>query len=162
MSKIGIISDTHGLLHETALAVQMFREHDVHTVIHCGDIGSSAVVQVFEGLETHFVLGNMDGDGESLRHAIEETGHHLHGWLGTLEIAGKRITFLHGHRSEEFERELASGNGDLLCYGHTHIASLQMYGMTMLLNPGAFKRVLRPSIAIVTLPELTVKRLDVG
>jgi putative phosphoesterase len=161
MSKLGVISDTHGLLNETVLAVQLFRDHAVQTVIHCGDIGSSAIVRAFQGIETHFVLGNMDGEAENLRLAAAETGNHLHGWFGSIERSGKRIAFLHGHQSFQFEQELASGNWDLLCFGHTHVASLQMYGSTLLLNPGAFKRVFRPTIAVVTLSGLTVERFDV-
>jgi len=160
MSKLGIISDTHGLLNETVLAVQLFRESDVQAVIHCGDIGSSAVVGAFHDIETHFVLGNMDGDSETIRLAVAETGNHFHGWFGSIERWGKRIAFLHGHQSEKFDQELESGNWDLLCYGHTHIAALQMHGSTMLLNPGAFYRVFRPTVAIVTLPDLTVERFD--
>ena len=161
MSKLGIISDTHGLVNETVLAVQLFRAHGVQAVIHCGDIGSSAVVRVFQGLETHFVLGNMDGEGESLRSAVEATGNRLHGWFGSIECAGKRIAFLHGHQSGKFEQALESGDWDLLCYGHTHVAALQMHGSTMLLNPGAFKRVFRPTVAVVTLPDLTIERFDI-
>ena len=161
MSKLGIISDTHGLLNETALAVQFFREHGVQSAIHCGDIGSGAVVRAFQGLDTHFVLGNMDRDSESLRFAAEETGNHFHGWFGSLERSGKRIAFLHGHQTDRFDQELASGKWDLLCYGHTHVAAVQMHGSTMLLNPGAFKRVFRPTIAIITLPDLTVEQFDV-
>jgi hypothetical protein len=37
-----------------------------------------------------------------------------------------------------------------------------MHGSTLVLNPGAFKRVFRPTIAIVTLPEMTVERFDVS
>jgi len=161
MTKLGVMSDTHGLLNETVLAVQLFREQNVETVIHCGDIGGGAVVRAFQGLDTHFVLGNMDGDSDSLRLAAEETGNVLHGWFGSMERSGKRIAFLHGHRSVSFEQELESGNWDLLCFGHTHVASLQMHGSTMLLNPGAFTRVFRPTIAIVTLADLTVERFDV-
>ena len=161
MSKLGVISDTHGLVNETVLAVRLFREHDVQTVIHCGDIGSSAVIRAFQGIETHFVFGNTDGESEPLRLAAEETGNKLYGWFGSIERSGKKIAFLHGHQSSRFEQELASGYWDLFCFGHTHVASLQMHGSTMLLNPGAFKRVFRPAIAVVTLPELTVERLDV-
>ena len=160
MPKLGVISDTHGRLTETVLATRLFLEHDVQTVIHCGDIGSSDVVKAFQGIETHFVLGNMDGTGESLRIAVEATGNHLHGWFGTMELAGKRIAFAHGHLPQ-FEQELESGNWDLICYGHTHVASLQMHGSTLLLNPGAFTRVFRPTIAIVTLPDMNVERFDV-
>ena len=160
-SKLGIISDTHGRLNETVCAIQLFREHDVQTVIHCGDIGSSAIVRAFEGLETHFVFGNTDGEDETLKCAAEETGNHLHGWFGSIERLGKRIAFIHGHQPQ-FEQELESGNWDLLCFGHTHVASLQIHGLTLLLNPGAFTRVFRPTIAIVTLPDMTVERFDVS
>jgi len=162
---LGVISDTHGLLNETVRAVQLFREHGVQAIVHCGDIGSSAVVRAFQGIETHFVLGNMDGgsmDGEreSLQFAAEETGNHFHDWFGSIELSGKRIAFAHGHLPQ-FEEELGSGNWDLLCFGHTHVASLQMHGSTLLLNPGAFVRVFRPTVAIVTLPDMAVERLDV-
>lgn len=160
-STLGIISDTHGLLNETVLAVQLFREHDVQTVIHCGDMGSSAVIRAFQGIETHFVLGNMDGESESLRLAAEETGNQLHGWFGSIERSSKRIAFLHGHLSTQFEQELENGNWDLMCFGHTHVASLQMHGSTLLLNPGAFTRVFRPTVAVVTLPDMTIERFDI-
>ena len=160
-SKLGIISDTHGCLNETVLAVQLFQKHGVHTVIHCGDIGSSDVVRAFQGIETHFVLGNMDGESETLRRATEETGNQFHGWFGSIERSGKRIAFLHGHRSVQFEQEREGGHWDLLCFGHTHVASLQMHGSTLLLNPGAFTRVFRPTIAVVTLPDMTVERFDI-
>ena len=161
MSKLGIISDTHGLVNETVLAVQLFREHSVLAAIHCGDVGGSAVVRVFQGLETHFVLGNMDSDSESLRSAAEATGNQLHDYFGSIERCGKRIAFLHGHQSSKFEKELKSGNWDLLCYGHTHVAALQMHGSTLLLNPGAFHRVFRPTVAIVTLPDMNVEQFDI-
>jgi putative phosphoesterase len=161
MSKLGVISDTHGLLNETIRAVQLFREHEVRAVIHCGDIGGSNIVRAFQGIETHFVFGNMDGENEELWFAAEETGNRFHGSFGSLELSGTRIAFLHGHESDKFTRELESGNWDLFCFGHTHVASLQMHGSTLLLNPGAFKRVFRPTVAIVTLPDLTVERFDV-
>ena len=160
VSKLGVISDTHGRLNETVLAVCLFREQDVQTVIHCGDIGSSAVVRAFQGIDTHFVFGNVDGESEILRLAAEETGNRLHGWFGSIERSGKRIAFMHGHQPQ-FEQELADDNWDLFCFGHTHVASLQMHGSTLLLNPGAFQRVFRPTVAIVTLPDLIVERFDV-
>ena len=161
MSKLGIISDTHGLLNETMRAVQLFRNHCVQAVIHCGDIGGVEVVKAFQGLETHFVLGNMDSNSKALRTVAEETGNRIHGWFGSIELSDKRIAFLHGHQTEKFEQELESGNWDVICFGHTHVASLAMHGSTMLLNPGAFKRVFRPSVAIITLPDLNVLRFDI-
>ena len=163
MTKLGIISDTHGLLNETALAVKLFQEQNVQAVIHCGDIGSDAVARAFQTIPTHFVLGNVDGgDSESLRLAVEETGNHFHGWFGSIELAGKRIAFLHGNDANKFDQESANGNWDLLCYGHTHEPDMRMQGTTLLLNPGAFKQVPRATVAIVTFPELTVERFAIG
>ncbi|MDR0521035.1 MAG: YfcE family phosphodiesterase [Planctomycetaceae bacterium] len=159
--KLGVLSDTHGLLEETKLAVQIFRDQRVTAVIHCGDIGGSEIVRAFQGIPTHFVFGNSDGEDESAASAARETGNRLHGWFGSLELAGKRIAFLHGHQNTLFEETLASGKWDLICYGHTHSASLQTYNSAILLNPGAFRRVARPSVAVVDLPELAVRRFDI-
>jgi putative phosphoesterase len=160
MLKLGVLSDTHGLLEETKLAVQLFREQNVQAVIHCGDIGGGDIVRAFQGIETHFVFGNTDGEDDLLILAAKETGNRLHGWFGSIELVGKKIAFLHGHQNSKFE-EAMEGDWDLLCYGHTHVASLQIHRSTVLLNPGAFKRVFRPTIAVVSLPDLTVERFDV-
>lgn len=161
MSKLGVLSDTHGRLTETQAAVRIFREHEVTKIIHCGDIGGTAIIQAFQGIETHFVFGNNDIEYDLLRITATENGHTLHDWFGSLEWEGKKICFMHGHRLNQFTTELYSGHWDLMCYGHTHIPLLQMHGNTLLLNPGAFKRVAVPQIAIVTLPELLVESFSV-
>jgi putative phosphoesterase len=161
MTKLGVISDTHGELAVTIEAVRLFRERGVSAIIHCGDIGSEGVIEAFRGIETHFVYGNTDGEAEFLRDTARRTGNKLHGWFGSLELDGKQIFFLHGHQNARFEDETESGKWDLICYGHTHIQSLQMFRETMLLNPGAIKRVATPTVAIVSLPEMNVERCDV-
>jgi putative phosphoesterase len=161
MIKLGVISDTHGELIATTEAVRLFRERGVSVIVHCGDIGGEAVVEAFRGIETHFVYGNTDGEAEFLRDAARRTGNRLHGWFGSLELDGKQIFFLHGHQNVRFDDETESGKWDLICYGHTHIPSLQMFRETILLNPGAFKRVATPTVAIVSLPEMDVERCEV-
>jgi predicted phosphodiesterase len=41
--RIGIVSDTHGHLHNTLSAVRMLESLDVAAVLHCGDICSTAI-----------------------------------------------------------------------------------------------------------------------
>ncbi|MDR0336874.1 MAG: YfcE family phosphodiesterase [Planctomycetaceae bacterium] len=161
MSKLGVLSDTHGRLTETQSAMNIFLEQKVAKIIHCGDIGGTAILQAFRGIETHFVFGNNDYDLDSLRLAAVENGHFLHEWFGSLEWEDKKICFLHGHHQNQFIKELYSGRWDLMCYGHTHVPLLQMHGNTLLLNPGAFQRVATPQIAIVTLPDLTVNSFSI-
>ena len=157
MTLLGIISDTHGQLEVTKKARRLFEEQGVSVVIHCGDIGGEAIVRAFEGIETHFVFGNIDSGDDALRQAAEETGNTFHGWRGEIERANKKICFMHGHQSEHFEAELCSERWDLLCIGHTHFPSLQRFGETLLLNPGSLHQVPVPHVAVVRLPELEVR-----
>ncbi len=159
--KLGIISDTHGQVAQTRQAVEIFRGQGVSVIIHCGDIGGEAVIRLFQGIETHFVLGNTDGDEPRLRFLATETGNTLHGWFGSLESAGKKIAFLHGHQGEVFDMELKSGRWDLICYGHTHCPAFFQQGHTLLVNPGAFKRVETPRVAVMTLPDMTLESFAV-
>lgn len=159
--KLGVISDTHGEVAETRKAVQLFKDHGVSIIVHCGDIGGTEIVKLFQGLETHFVYGNMDGENESLRRTVEEIGAVMHGWSGKLELAGKKIFFLHGHQNNMFEGAIRSGHYDLICYGHTHFPAFQQCQDTLLLNPGAFQRVQTPRVAIVQLPDISVESFAV-
>jgi putative phosphoesterase len=161
MKKIGIISDTHGKLTETQWAVQIFKEQDVAVIIHCGDIGDSAVVHAFREIETHFVHGNCDYETTMLRNAAEDDGNHFHGEFGSLEIEGKRISFLHGHQTLRFNKEIESQHWNLICYGHTHRTAFECCGETFLLNPGAFERVAAPTVAVLTLPEMNIERFSI-
>ena len=48
----------------------MFESLEVETVLHCGDIGSMAVVELFARWPTHFVFGNCDEDLDAFAAAI--------------------------------------------------------------------------------------------
>ncbi len=159
--KLGIISDTHGRLTETLRAVELFRRQGVSVVIHCGDIGGPGVVRLFQGLETHFVLGNNDFDRQTLVRVAEETGNTLHGWFGSLELEGRNVCFMHGHDEFLLETETRSGDWNLLCFGHTHQPTCFQHDNTLLINPGAFQRVSVPSVAVMTLPEMTLESFAV-
>ena len=150
--RIGIVSDSHGHVELTLAAVRMLESLQVDRVLHCGDIGSAAVVELFAAWPTDFVFGNCDGNRGELAVAIEGAGQTCHGEFGALEIAGKRVALLHSHDGVRFREALQSGAWDLVCYGHTHVASIDRYGATLALNPGALYRANPHSLAIVELP----------
>ena len=108
-------------------------------------------------MRTHFVSGNMD-DPDELRRAIVSPEHTFHGPLGTLEIEGCRVAFLHGHDARLLQQTIHSGQWDLVCHGHTHAYSSRMEGRTLVLNPGP-SRTAEPSLAVVELPSLEVARI---
>ena len=55
---IGIVSDTHGHVEFARPAMRMLESCQVELVIHCGDIGSPEIVELFAPWPAHFVFGN--------------------------------------------------------------------------------------------------------
>lgn len=155
--KIGVLSDTHGDTGVAERAIRVLHSQQIDLAIHCGDVGVE-VVPLLKGLTTHFVYGNMDDPAE-LREAIAEPEHTLHEQLGTLEIEGRRLAFLHGHDVKLLRHTIGSGHYDLVCHGHTHSYSRTVQGRTLVLNPGALGRTSRPSLAVVDLTSLEVSEI---
>lgn len=152
--RLGIVSDTHGYVESTRMAARMLDSLQVEHVLHCGDIGSAEVVEQFAPWPTDFVLGNCDYHPERLEAAITEAGKTYHGAFGELQLGGKRIALLHGDDRGKFREATESGQWDLVCYGHSHVATIDRQGPTLIVNPGALHRATPYSLAIVDLQEL--------
>lgn len=159
--RIAVLSDTHGSVEQTRKAIRMLESLEVETVLHCGDIGSTDIVEMFAAWPTHFVFGNCDYDHAELRRAIEATGQTCHGLFGELELAGVPIALLHSHERTRFRETIESGKYQLVCYGHTHVAATDRHGETLVLNPGALYRADPHSIAIVELPAVEAMLVEV-
>jgi uncharacterized protein len=152
--RIGVVSDSHGHAEFVRPAVRMLESLEVECVLHCGDIGSVEVVQLLAPWPTHFVFGNCDADRKTLAAAITAAGQMCHGEFGDLTLDGKRIALIHSDDQRRFQQTLASGEYDLVCYGHTHVAAIERLGRTLALNPGALYRANPHSLAIVELESL--------
>ncbi len=160
--RLGVVSDTHGEMRFARPAVDLLETLNVDLVIHCGDIGDESIIRLFDRWPAHFVFGNVDGNAQRLRTAIEAAGQTCHEMFGSLVCEGKKIAFLHSHDTQRFRETIDSGEWDLVCYGHTHIAEQHLVGKTLVLNPGAIYRANPHSIATVELPSLqaTIHPLD--
>jgi hypothetical protein len=152
MTRVGIISDTHGHVDQTRPAVRMLESLDVEAVLHCGDVGSADVVEMFSAWPTHFVFGNCDWNPQELQAAIERAGQTCHGQFGDLEIDGVRIALIHSHDRRRFRECIDSGQWPVVCYGHTHVAAVERRGEVLLVNPGAVYRAHPHSVAVLELP----------
>ncbi len=131
MTRIGLLSDTHGLLDKRVF------EHfkDVDEIWHAGDIGSIEVLQALREFKpTRAVFGNMDsGDvryslSEFYRFRVEEVNvlmTHIGGYPG--KYNPRLIPW--------FEKEPP----DLFVCGHSHILKVQYdkYYRFLTMNPGA-------------------------
>ncbi len=153
--RIGVLSDTHGHRAKTERVVDIFRRRQIDLVIHCGDIGSPEIVELLAPWPAHFVFGNVDDPAE-IRPAIARLGKVCHERFGAIELEGRHIAFLHGDEGDLFRQAVQSGQWDLVCFGHSHVAEISQRGSTKLVNPGAVYRAARPSVAIVEVPSLDV------
>lgn len=150
--RIGLISDTHGKLRPEVFD----RLASAHMILHAGDIGSPAIITELETIApVRAVHGNTD-DFEVRA---------LYGDLIDTEIEGTRIVVTHGHM---FGAPTPSGlrakfpHADVIVYGHTHKPLLEQ-GRPLIVNPGAAGPArfdLKPSIAVLELPALTVHFIE--
>ena len=99
--RIGVVSDTHDRLEAVAEAVRLLIEQRVELILHCGDIESVETVRAFQLLPTHFVFGNWDRDKAKLTAAIKAIGGTAHDGFGALELAGKRVAWVHSHERHQ-------------------------------------------------------------
>ncbi len=162
--RIGVVSDTHGHVEHTRAAVRMLESLEVEAVLHCGDIGTPEVIELFAPWPTHFVFGNCDHERGKLRQAISAAKQSCHEEFGELTLGETRIALLHSHDERKFETAIHSGKYALVCYGHTHVAKIEQVGETVVLNPGALYRANPHSLAVVELaagvkPSATIVRL---
>lgn len=149
--RIGVVSDTHGHVLNALRAARMLEQLGVEEVLHCGDIGTEEIPPVFSAWLAHYVFGNCDDDERGLRESIERLGKTCHGRFGDITLAGRRIAIIHSDDVRKFRETIASGDYDLVCYGHSHKAEFHQQGKTLVLNPGALFRASPHTIAVVDL-----------
>jgi uncharacterized protein len=159
--RLGVVSDTHGHVENTRAAVRMLESLRVDRVVHCGDVGSNAVVELFVPWRTDFVVGNCDHHPERLSEFIAEAGQVCHGRFGELHLDGRRIALLHADDRAKFLEVTEDNQWDLVCYGHTHVAAIDRHGRTLIVNPGALYRANPHSLAVVDLSELEASIITV-
>lgn len=159
--KLAVVSDTHSRHATVALLLDLLRDRDVTTVLHCGDIEDPETVLLFRGLTAHFVLGNCDGDRDGLRAAAKEIGAALHEPFGHVEMAGKKLAFLHGDDHRLMRDVEHSGAYDFLFYGHTHQPAEHVTGPTRVINPGALHRAKPKRFIVLDLPGGDVESVEV-
>src|SRR5262245_7413544 len=146
--RIGVISDTHDRRELAAEAVRLLGEQKVELILHCGDIETVETVQAFAPIPTHFVFGNWDKDRLQLTAAIRAIGGHPHDSFGAIELAGKRLAWVHSHERNKFYELEHCNYFDYLFYGHTHVREQHRTGKTLVANPGALFRA-NPKTCIV-------------
>ncbi|HEY4319870.1 MAG TPA: metallophosphoesterase family protein [Gemmatimonadales bacterium] len=127
--RLGVISDTHGLLRPEVFDVFQGVDH----ILHAGDIGSLDILTALEAIApVTAVYGNTD-DG-AIRARVPR--------VARLDLDGFLIVVTHG---DQFGRDVPSEglhdlfpDADILIHGHTHIPKLELVDVVVtVMNPGA-------------------------
>ncbi len=131
MTRIGVLSDTHGLLDKRVL------EHfkDVDEIWHAGDIGSFELLQTLREFKpTRAVFGNMDsGD---VRYSLSEFYRFR---VEDVNVLMTHIGGYPGHYNPWLIPMFRKEPPDLFVCGHSHILKVQYDSVFKMLtmNPGA-------------------------
>ena len=120
--RVGVISDTHGLLRPEAMRALAGARH----IIHAGDIGKPGIVEALaEIAPVTAIRGNVDTAA----------------WAGdypekaVVELAGHRILVIHDRKQI---RVLPAERGiDAVISGHSHQPGIERLDGVLYLNPGA-------------------------
>ncbi|HUL03449.1 MAG TPA: metallophosphoesterase family protein [Gemmatimonadales bacterium] len=143
--RLGVISDTHGMLRPEVL--DAFRKVD--HILHGGDVGTLDVVVALEALApVTAVYGNVD-DAE-IRARLPR--------VATLRLDGFDIVVTHGDQfgsPTPAELHAAFPRAEIIVYGHTHRPLLELVDKTVtVMNPGgagAARFNLKPTVGIMEL-----------
>lgn len=147
--KLGVISDTHGVLREEVIE----NLKDCDYIIHAGDIGNEDIVHTLNSIAKTFVVrGNNDNDGYALN--IPEYR----------EIEIDQVLIYVTHDKEDIPKELREV--DLVIYGHSHKYSEETKDGIIYLNPGScgrkrFSLPLSMAIVEINLDEINITKVDI-
>lgn len=148
--KLGVISDTHGVLRDEVI------EHltGCDYIIHAGDVGNKDIIDKLESITKTFVVrGNNDKD---------EWGLTLPEYR---EIEMDEILIYLVHDKADVPKDLKEV--DLVIYGHSHKFSNEKIDNIIYLNPGAcgrkrFSLPLSMAIVEVNLDDIRVEKIDLN
>lgn len=120
--RIGIISDTHGLLRKEV--ENQLKDCDL--IVHCGDIGKQEVIdKLIELGKVEFIKGNVDKDIDISLAPKDKI----------IEVMNKRIYLI--HNIAELNIDLYKENIDIVMYGHSHKAKIYDEEGVLYINPGS-------------------------
>ncbi len=122
LHRVGLISDTHGLIRPAAL--DALRDSDL--IIHCGDIGDPAVLETLRTLaQVRAIRGNNDTGAWACslpRYDVVEVGSHA-------------IYVL--HNLAELDLDPATAGFTAVVSGHSHKPVVEKRGKILFVNPGS-------------------------
>jgi uncharacterized protein len=120
--RIGVISDTHGLLRPEATAALAGVDH----ILHAGDVGDPAILDALAAIAPlSAIRGNIDTDGRCAELPATEI----------VELSGVMFYMLHDRN--QLDLHPAAARISVVVSGHSHKASIEDRGGVLYVNPGS-------------------------
>ena len=159
MHKIGIISDTHGLLRPEVINAL----EDCEAILHGGDFDTEKILEALEKIApVYAVRGNNDDWVEES--VSSHSSEQLRSLPETLSIELYGVRFFMVHNRKMIPKD--TSDFDIIIYGHSHMYEEKYADRQLWLNPGSCgqKRFLLPvTMALLEITEdgsFQVKRID--
>ncbi|NIM94787.1 MAG: YfcE family phosphodiesterase [Anaerolineales bacterium] len=122
LHRIGVISDTHGILREDVLQALEGSE----LILHAGDVGKEEILDALEQIApVKVVRGNMDRESWTRKLPLTQA----------FEVKGTAIFMIHDLNL--LDMDLKAGGFELVVHGHTHKPSIEDIDGVLYLNPGS-------------------------
>lgn len=120
--RIGVLSDTHGLLRPEAVALMRGSDH----ILHAGDVGSMQILAALRELApVTAIRGNVDTSGGCA--ALPPTD--------AVELGG--VLFYLVHAIDDLDLNPVAAHVGVVVYGHSHQPRIDVHKGVLYLNPGS-------------------------
>lgn len=120
--RIGVISDTHGLLRPEALTALQGADH----ILHAGDVGDPVILEQLSALAPLTAIrGNIDREGRCAELPATEA----------VELGGHLFYLVHALPDLDVHPAAAGITG--VIYGHSHKPAVETRNGVLYLNPGS-------------------------
>lgn len=120
--RIGVVSDTHGLLRPEAVQALTGCAH----VLHAGDVGDDAILETLRNIAPLTAIrGNVDHEGACAALPATEA----------VELAGKLVYLV--HRLEDLDLHPQAAGIAAVIFGHSHQPEIAWKDGVLYFNPGS-------------------------
>ena len=120
--RIGLISDTHGLVRPEALAALK----GVELIVHAGDIGKPDVLNCLQAIAPLAAIKGNNDTAPWARHIPE---------ILDLYLSDRTVRVIHNIRDSE--ANLRAAGIDVVISGHSHKPLVETRGNVLFVNPGS-------------------------
>jgi putative phosphoesterase len=122
MQRIGVVSDTHGLLRPEAVARLAGCTH----IVHAGDVGKASVLSALAAIAPVTAVRGNNDQGAWAEHLP---------FTSQLDVEGVKIYVLHDQA--DLKAHPAPADCSVVVFGHSHKPDVRRDGGLLFLNPGS-------------------------